>query len=87
MSKYTEMIELFKVYEKILHPDFFLPIMAKMAEYQEEVKQQVISNYFNDEELKLIEDIRDYRKRKKNPNSGINPSFYLKKIIKKINEP
>lgn len=86
MSKYLKMVEIFKSYEKILHPDFFWPIQKAMNEYHDEVKQQVISDYFSDEEVKLIESIRDYKKRKENKGYGIDPEFFLEGIINKIKQ-
>lgn len=86
MSKYTDLMDNLKIYEKILHPDFFLPIQVNLNEYRKEIEKAVISDFVSEEELQLIEDIREYRKKKNNKGSGISPNFFLKSIIKRINE-
>ncbi len=84
-SKYQDLIETFKVYEKILHPDFYFPMVKLMAEFCEEVKNEKISDYFTDEHLAILEKVKSYLEFKKDnhPMAKMKLKYLIEELTKK----
>ncbi len=91
MSEYQKLLEMIGMYEKILHPDFFNPIMKQIYATYEECKVEAYKNASISDEALWLEKQIDHYKKSNDISMGNKQSraFYLKclykEIIKKFN--
>lgn len=84
-SEYIKLIDMFHIYEKILHPDIFFPILRQMNAAWEEVKVEAYREAkISDEALQIEKMMADLRNKFERFPDTEAKTFHIKCFYKEL---